>query len=455
MSGCSGLRVLCCLTAVWVASVLLPSRLLPGGEPTPLVAAAKQCNVVLIISDDQAWTDYGFMGHRVIRTPHLDRLAERSLTFTRGYVTSSLCRPSLATLITGLYPHQHGITGNDPRLPDAKAPAMQSRTNPQFARYYETLMRRIEEHPTLPRLLGERGYVSFQSGKWWEGGYSRGGFTAGMTHGDPQRGGRHGDAGLSIGRQGLEPVYQFIRQAKAAGKPFLLWYAPMMPHTPHNPPQTVLDRYLPLAETQPLARYYAMCQWFDETCGQLLDFLEREGLRQDTLVVYLADNGWIQDPKRPNQFAPRSKRSVYEGGIRTPIMLSLPGRISPRRDEQTLASSIDIAPTVLSVCGAPVPEKLPGVNLLDPAALARREAIFGEIYSHDVADVDKPTSSLQYRWVISGWWKLIVPASGGDGARPELYDLREDPHETRDLASEKPEVVEKLRQRLDAWWPGN
>lgn len=78
------------------------------------VPAAERPNVVLIISDDQRWTDFGFMGHDVIRTPHLDRLAARSAVFPRGYVPTSLCRPSLVTMITGLYPHQHKVTGNDP-----------------------------------------------------------------------------------------------------------------------------------------------------------------------------------------------------------------------------------------------------------------------------------------------------------------------------------------------------
>ena len=81
-------------------------------------AADPPPNVVLIISDDQAWTDFGFMGHKQIRTPHIDKLAAESLTFTRGYVCDSLCRPSLATIVTGLYPHQHGIVGNDPPPPD-------------------------------------------------------------------------------------------------------------------------------------------------------------------------------------------------------------------------------------------------------------------------------------------------------------------------------------------------
>lgn len=110
-------------------------------------------NVVLIISDDQAWGDFGFMGHAHIRTPHLDQLAEQSAVFARGYVPSSLCRPSLATMITGLYPHQHGITGNDP---------------PRGVQR-DRMLKHIAAVETLPKLLAERGYRSLQTGKWWEG----------------------------------------------------------------------------------------------------------------------------------------------------------------------------------------------------------------------------------------------------------------------------------------------
>lgn len=412
----------------------------------------ERTNVLLIISDDHAWTDYGFMGHPIIKTPQLDRLARESLVFTRGYVPSSLCRPSLATIITGLYPHQHGITGNDPALPDPKVNPMAGRARPEYAKFYETLIHRIEAHPTLPRILGEAGYVSLQTGKWWEGSYSRGGFTEGMTHGDPKRGGRHGDAGLAIGREGLQPIFDFISRAKREKKPFFVWYAPFMPHAPHTPPDDYLQKYQRPDLTPAQSRYYAMCEWFDHTCGELLDFLEREQLRERTLIVYVADNGWIQDPQRPNQFAPRSKRSPYEGGVRTPIMLSLPGRIAPRRDDKNLASSIDIAPTILSVCGVAVPQGLPGINLLDESAVSQRHSVFGEVYHHDVADVNDPTRSLQYRWVIHENWKLIVPADPHQS--PELYDLANDPHERHDLAATRTDLVEKLRKELDSWWPG-
>lgn len=425
---------------------------LKGTGEIGLAQESSRPNVLLIISDDQAWTDYGFMGHPVIQTPHLDRLARESLVYTRGYVPDSLCRPSLATIITGLYPHQHGITGNDPKLPDPKVNPMAGRARPEFARFYETLMRRIETHPTLPRLLGEAGYVSLQTGKWWEGAYTRGGFTEGMTHGDPKRGGRHGDAGLAIGRQGLEPIFDFIRRAKEAGKPFFVWYAPMMPHSPHNPPEKYLQKYLRPDLTPAQSRYYAMCEWFDQTCGDLITFLEKENLRKSTLIIYLADNGWIQDPNNPNRYAPRSKRSPYDGGIRTPIMLSWPGKITPLRDDENLASSIDIAPTVLTACGLPVPANLPGINLMDREAVKERRAIFGEVFEHDVADVDHPTKSLTFRWIIRENWKLIVPAD--PNGKPELYDVVADPFETRDLATTHPELVKKLTEELDRWWSG-
>ena len=148
------------------------------------------------------------MGHEVIQTPNLDRLARQSVTFRRAYVPTALCRPSLATLVTGLYAHQHGITGNDP------APTAPNRTYAERSGLdaREILISNIDKHLTAPRLLGEKGYLSFQSGKWWEGSDKRGGFTHGMTRGFPEQGGRHGDDGLKIGRQGMQPVNDFIDQ---------------------------------------------------------------------------------------------------------------------------------------------------------------------------------------------------------------------------------------------------
>ena len=134
-------------------------------------------------------------------------------------------------------------------------------------------------------------------------------------------------------------------------------------------------------------------------------------------------------------------------------MFSWPGRIEARRDDTTLVSSIDIMPTLLHLCGVPAPEGLPGLNVMDRASLEKRHALFGEVYSHNVADVNHPTKSLQYRWVIQDHWKLIVPVDPGE--KPELYQIVEDPHEVSDLSAHRPEIVKRLKDVLDNWWPGD
>ncbi len=429
------------------------------------VAADNRPNVVMIISDDQAWTDYGFMGHDAIKTPRLDRLASESVTFTRGYVPSALCRPSLATMITGLYAHQHKISGNDP----AAVPGNDAQAKAKYLDLRNDLIRHVDQCPTLPKLLGQLGYVSFQSGKWWEGNFARGGFTHGMTHGDPARGGRHGDAGLKIGREGLQPIFDFIDGT--GEKPFLLWYAPMLPHTPHTPPERLLKKYQTPDRPIELARYYAMCEWFDETCGQLLDYLDDKKLSANTLVVYVTDNGWIQRtpatelPEGWNSpFAPKSKQSPYDGGTRTPIMIRWPGKLRPKKDETTLVSSIDLAPTILAACGLEATKDMRGVNLLEVAGGKQpgREEIFGETFAHDVVDINDPEPSLIYRWCIEGQWKLLLTYDGQAGrhgsvhatrpAQPQLFDLHGDPTETHDLAEQKPEIVVRLAGKIEKWW---
>ncbi|MEM7454241.1 MAG: sulfatase [Planctomycetota bacterium] len=411
-------------------------------------------NIVLIISDDQAWTDYGFMGHEVIETPNIDRLARQSAVFRRGYVPTALCRSSLATLITGHYAHRHGITGNDP------APVRNGGN--EYKQLRARLISHLDNFQTVPRLLSEQGYISHQSGKWWEGSYLRGGFTAGMTRGFPNQGGRHGDDGLEIGRQGMEPVFSFIDDAAEQGRPFFVWYAPFLPHTPHNPPERLLEKYTSSDRSRHVAKYYAMCEWFDETVGALVDHIDESGQRENTMIIYVTDNGWIQREDRGG-FAPRSKQSPNEGGTRTPIMFSWPGTIAPA-DRPELCSSVDIVPTILSATGSQTPERLPGLDLmsaLKDGAAIDRQSIFGEQFSHDVADVLNPQASLNYRWVIHGQWKLILTYDGSLGRvgypptdfRPQLYDLLSDPFEKENVAAANPDAVAALAQEIEAWWP--
>jgi uncharacterized sulfatase len=268
------------------------------------------------------------------------------------------------------------------------------------------------------------------------------------------QGGRHGDQGLAIGRRTMQPIYDFIAQSKRQGNPFFVWYAPLLPHQPHDPPERLLKRYVDAAASPSVARYWAMVEWFDETVGQLLDYLDEQHLAQETVVVYLADNGWIQQTEGPH-YAPRSKQSPYEGGIRTPIMVRWPGKVAPR-ESSALATSIDLAPTLLAATGRTPTAAMSGINLLATDEPQRRDAIMGECFTHNAVDLNNPTANLRWRWVIAGDWKLIVPAPRNEpDARSELYNLADDPHETRDLASQQTQRVAELRARLDTWWNPN
>jgi uncharacterized sulfatase len=353
-------------------------------------------------------------------------------TFRRGDIFGGIAAGVVALPLALAHGYQHLVTGNDP---------------PKGTDRRE-MLRHVRRTPTLPKLLAEQGYVSFQSGKWWEGNFSEGGFTAGMTHGDPERGGRHGDEGLKIGRQGLQPIFDFLATNK--GKPFFLWYAPMLPHQPHNPPERLLAKYKDKTDSLFVAKYWANCEWWDETCGELLGYLDKQGLADNTLVVYVTDNGWIQNPTA-NPFAPRSKRSPYEGGIRTPIMLRWPGKLQPRRDEQSLVATIDLAPTILAACGLSPGSQMRGINLVDVAAgkTHAHDAVFGEVYAHDVADIDRPEPGLEFRWCIAGDWKLIESA---DRKTQELYRVTVDPREEKDLAEQRPREVNELSERIKAAW---
>jgi len=403
-------------------------------------------NVVLIVSDDQAWNDYGFMGHPHLKTPNLDRIASESLTFRRGYVPSSLCCPSLATMLTGRFPHQHKITSNDPPL----VPGLAGKTF-QESEAFQAGRERMNQHmqavATLPGVLKDNGYLTLQTGKFWQGHYSHGGFTHGMTRGD-----RHGDDGLQIGRNTMKPIEEFIDAAGQEKKPWMIWYAPMLPHDPHNAPAKYLERTKPLAPSETVAKYWANVEWFDQTVGDLMSILESRALSQNTIVLYVTDNGWIQDPAN-SRYAPKSKQSPYEGGVRTPIMVRWIGKIAPG-ESQDLAHSIDLMPTILKALGVGLPEGLPGIDLLDPQATAARKIIFGECFTHNAINLDVPKENLRWRWAIQGRWKLIIPNPSieKEGVL-ELYDLDADPTEERNLAKFNLQLVEDLGEEIDKWWP--
>ena len=399
-------------------------------------------NVVWIIADDQAYDDFGFMGHDIIQTPNIDALAAQSAVFPNGYVPSSLCRASLATLITGKYAWDHGICFNDP---------------PEGMVHSDTF-RFLEMQTPLPLELRQQGYRSMQTGKFWEGPFTNGGFTDGMTRGD-----RAGDRGLAIGRRTMEPIDEFL--GSVGEEPFFIWFAPYLPHAPFDAEERFREPYNDLGLDSRTHGYYANIAWLDETVGQLMELLEAHGEADNTVIMFIVDNGWA--PNLPGEtfrdlqgrtlrFDPRSKSSPYEDGVRTPIMVSWPGHIEPGvRDN--LVSSIDLFPTTLALADMPIRAELSGENLL-PYLLGQsslqERTMFGEIYYHTSIDLDDPIVNVTHRWARDGEWKLIV--NDFDEGRPELYNLIEDPDELVNLADDEAQAerVAAIRAQIEEWWPG-
>ncbi|MEO0617627.1 MAG: sulfatase-like hydrolase/transferase, partial [Pseudomonadota bacterium] len=266
---------------------VIPRR--PDGPP----------NVVLIIADDLGWPYLGFLGDRNVITPNMDILGRGGAVFEVAHATSNFCRPTLQSLITGLYPatyEQRAGAIADEKLAGTPLPA--EADNPRnrnlLRRQFETAA--IEQFETLPRLLNAAGYASHQSGKWWEQSFVHSGFTHGMTDawrwqdaaslGDRWFFTFMGGRGNEIGRETMTPVTDFIRDH--ADQPFFVWYGPALPHTPLNAPDRFFKYYEDRDDLSESAKlYYANISWFDWGVGTVLDTLRDERLLDNTLIVYV------------------------------------------------------------------------------------------------------------------------------------------------------------------------
>lgn len=271
----------------------------------------------------------------------------------------------------------------------------------------------------------------------------------------------------------MKPVTDFIDMAVTEKKPFFVWYAPFLPHTPHNPPARLLEKYTEKGRAKDDAKYYAMCDWFDETCGDLLGYIDKKKLTDNTVIIYACDNGWAtvssnaDDPTQKlwGQYAQRSKSSPFENGIRTPIMVSWPGKITPI-DSKDLAHTVDIFPTIAAIAGLKTPQSLKGINLLDEKARKERTTVYGVFHSSHNMTLGNSNETLQYLWCIDGDWKLMIRHDGPDTTQYRnlhvwdkepfrLYHLSEDPHETKNLAKAHPEKIAALKKKIDAWHAKN
>lgn len=412
-------------------------------------------NLVLILSDDHGWPYYGFMGDPIVLTPNLDRLAESGTVFPQAFTTSSTCQASLLTLLAGLYPHQW----------QAEVRSLH-RAGIKRRRHRE-----IQDVETLPRALARAGYTSFQGGKYWEGTYDLAGFTHGMTDAagrtaSPDRNPiAAGGAGLALARTTMQPLWDFIDAQRRA--PFFVWFAPKLPHTPHDAPAGFQELYASSGLSADAVAYYANITRFDDRVGELLEYLDEKGLRENTLVVYLADNGWQQGPReRPWTHAlggPRGKASMYELGFRTPLVVSWPGVVRAGVRDERLVSAVDVVATLADYARAPLSGDRDGRSLrpvLEGADTPLRDVVFGggEAVLRPPAEIERagfatPRKELAW-WVRTPVWRYIWYPDAhprGDRAEDELYRIDRDAYERVDVAADHPKVVADLRARLLAW----
>ncbi|MBO6573841.1 MAG: sulfatase-like hydrolase/transferase [Rhodothermales bacterium] len=427
---------------------------------------ARPPNIVLLLGDDHGYPYFGFTGSDHVHTPNMDLLARDGATFLLGHVTDNHCRPSLATLMTGLFPAQYEHLVDEFReAAKAQDPDYLAAT-PDEQRIWENNFGFIAMNyfTTLPQLLDEQGYASFQGGKWWEQSYKNGGFSHGMSTGwdlDAPKGPGWfhefmGGKGMELTRETMEPVYDFIDVH--ADQPFYIWYGPSLPHTPLNPPYKYLKYYQNTDLSESAKLYYGNCTWWDAGVGDLVNYIESKGLLENTIFVYVNDNGWEQPPFV--DYTPvrdlflnggtKGKLGLHDLTFRTPVIVHWAGQIEPQLFEDELVSTTDIVPTLLDYAGVDIPNGLPGQSLrplIEGREFDSRQALIGRITQtrSDDDPMGQRTRGYYYRdqrWHFM-WWR--------DLGREELYDMVADPEAEQDVAAEHAALITRFKGAIEAW----
>lgn len=408
----------------------------------------KRPNIVFIISDDHDNEHLGFMGNSQVHTPTLDRLADSGTVFTCAHLTMSRCHPTLASFLSGRWPHQTGI-------------------------YYNYGSKRLGPENSLPLLLKKAGYATYVGGKYWERHPRKSGFTHGADR-----------AAKTFVRKDQDELFRFLDEF-AGKKPFFVWWAPCLPHTPHNPPQKYLDLFkrkeikIPdwykgnkKAFRKKEHKSFAMEAWLDDSLDQLNKKLKDLKVYDNTMFVFVIDNGWCNGLV--------SKGSPFEKGLRTPIFFTLPGTIPEGKRFDGLVSTLDLYPTILDYAGVPVPKTAAGRNLrptIEGKEDATRDVLFGAIYPSTATKGDeRPERDIYALYARTKKWKYIFYVQGindkgknkkrlriytiltdfptrkkGD---EDLYDLEADPHELNNLSANPKHkaLMAELKKKALAWW---
>lgn len=416
-----------------------------SGAAWPLRAAARKPNIVLLLADDLGYGELGCQGNAEIPTPHIDSIARQGVRFTNGYVTAPYCSPSRAAILTGRYQTRFGCEmnpiGRQNLQPDVGLP---------------------ETEKTMAAYLREAGYRTGLFGKWHLGGTEKyhpqtRGFDEfyGFLHEghlyQPRSNARivsrlrrneppyDDDNPVMRGREAIEEPEYFTRALareacgfidRSAGKPFFLYLPFNAVHSPMQAEPRDLDRFAHIAD--PHRRIFAaMLSVLDEAVGKVLGKLREKGLERDTMVVFLSDNGGpTAELTSSNKPLRAGKGQLYEGGVRVPFLLRYPAAVRGGKVEEGVVSSLDLMPTFLKMAGAgkSLANPLDGSYLLGP----------------------KKERTLYWRYGTSGAlrmgdWKVVRQNRGREtSAEWELFDLKKDPIESRNLAKEQPGRAELL-----------
>jgi len=448
-------------TLVFLLSFAAPC---PGADARP--------NIILVFIDDMGWGDFSSFGNTEVRTEHVDRLSAEGLRFEQFYVNSPICSPSRVAISTGQYPQRWRITSYLSNRAANEKRGMAHWLDPGA--------------PMLARMLQKTGYATGHFGKWHLGGQrdvgeapliGEYGFEASLTNfeglgprvlpllnafdGKPPKRYALGSDTLGRGRITWEDrsevtasfvsaALEFIERAAADDKPFYVNLWPDDVHSPFFPPAARRG------DEEKHSLYRGVLDTMDEQLGVLFDHVRRRpALRNNMLILVCSDNGPEPGAGSAGPFR-GAKTMLYEGGIRSPLVVWAPGLIDPAKNgavnRASVFAAIDLVPTLLEIAGVPVPEDvgfdgqaLPGV-LLGRSEASRDEPLFFRRPPDRDAFYGVP--DLPDLAVRLGNWKLVCEY---DGTRPRLYDLGADPGESADLSSRHPDVVRRLTRAVVAW----
>jgi len=344
------------------------------GASLSAVAAAKP-NIVFIVADDLGWADTTLYGHtKFYRTPNVERLARRGMTFTRAYTASPLCSPTRSSILTGLNPARTGLTTPNCHLPQVVLQATEGTVGPPNKKSIgpKTVSRLDPKYYTLAEALQDAGYATGHFGKWhlgrepysplehgfdvdvphWPGPGPAGSFVAPWKFPDfdPDTPNEH------IEDRMAKEAVKFMEEHQ--DEPFFLNYWMFSVHAPFDAKKSLIEKYRQRVDPKNPQRsptYAAMIESMDDAVGTLLNTLDRLGLSENTIVIFYSDNGGNMyntvDDTTPTSNAPLrgGKASMYEGGVRVPLIVSRPGHVKPGTRSDSRVQSDDFYPTILAM----------------------------------------------------------------------------------------------------------